>query len=727
MKKSRTKSSKKPSNNSFWARLSSTTSGEDAQEMWRRAFYIIAGVALLLFVTGAFQAGISGDEDVQVPYGEKAVDFYTSWGADTAVFKSKKGDAIRYYGGGFELPVTLVSKALGIDISSRAYFYLRHLLLALLGWLTMLAAGGTARLLGNWRMAVFTLILVGLAPRFFGHSMMNPKDIPFAAGYMGSIFFMFRIFKNFGSPRRKDLIGLAIASGYSLSVRVGAILIFIYFIAFLFSYLFILKQARKKVPPLKEWIPVMSIPVLGGFVLGVLFWPYGILSPISHTLESLTTFTEFPVSVKVLFKGNMVWSNAIPYEYLFVWIAYTVPIAFLLGLLFLLASIYKSIRKGPLFLLLCNLFVAFFPLFYVLYKDSPLYDGWRHFNFIYVAAAPLAALGWENLVKIISPKRKLLRMIPIALFALLSIEPTLHIIKNFSYPYIYFSPVAGGTEGAFGEFEMDYWGISTREAVEAMEDQGIFHKDMKEVTIGVNFSYGVRHWLHPDYADSVNLTYVRYRERYQSSDWDYSIFVGRFMDGAHMKAIDWPGSKRVIKTVDVDGVPVCAIFERGADFAYEGIQAVRRRNWDRAIQLLSQELEYDPVNELASFFLAEAYAGKGQTDMALKQYEKTLQLNPHDQQVIMKTVISYMNEGQWREAEDHLLEHSERNPRDYASYYYLALIHAQTNRLSSAADYIEKSIEVNPNFRDAYQLGAQIYEALGNTSKASYYKSLANQ
>lgn len=727
MKKSRTKSPKNASNSSFWSRLSHVSSGDDAQDTWRRIFYIVAGVALVLFIAGAFQAGISGDEDVQVPYGEKAIDFYTSWGADTAVFKSKKGDAIRYYGGGFELPVTLISKALGIDIPSRAYFHLRHLLLALLGWLAMLAAGGTARLLGNWRMAVFAIILVGLAPRFFGHSMMNPKDIPFAAGYMGSIFFMFRVFKNFGSPSRRDLIGLAVALGYSLSVRVGAVLIFIYFLAFLFSYLFILKQAKKQIPSSKQLLPVISIPVLGGFVLGVLFWPYGILSPISHTLESLTTFTEFPVSIKVLFKGDMVWSNDIPYEYLFVWIAYTVPIAFLMGLIFLLGSIYKNVRKGPLFLLLCNLFVVFFPLFYVVYKDSPLYDGWRHFNFIYVAAVPLAALGWENLIKVVSPRGRVIRLVPIVLFALLSLEPAWHIVKNISYPYIYFNPIAGGSEGAFGEFEMDYWGISTRKAVEAMEDQGIFHKDMEELTIGVNFSYGVKHWLHPDYADKVKLTYVRYRERYQSSEWDYSIFVGRFMDGAHMKAIDWPGSNRVIETVDVDGVPVCAIFERGADFAYNGIQAVQKGNWDRGIQLLTRELENDPVNELASFYLAEAYAGKGQTEAALQQYEEALKLNPHDQQVIMKTVISYMNQGQWREAENHLLGHAERNPRDYASFYYLALIHAQTNRLQTAADYIERSIEINPNFRDAYQLGAQIYEALGNTSKASYYKSLANQ
>ncbi len=726
MKKPRGKSKKESKDASFWASISQTKSLGKSPDIWRKAFYVIAALLFFLAVFGAFQTGINGDEDVQVPYGEKAVDFYTSWGADTAVFKSKKGDAIRYYGGGFEVPVTLISRALGIEINSRSYFHLRYVLIALLGWLAMLAAGGTARMLGNWRMAVFALILVGLAPRFFGHSMMNPKDIPFAAGYIGSIFFMFRIFKAMPKPRRIDLIGLALALGFSLSVRVGAVLIFIYFLAFLSVFLFISNMAGKALPSRKLVLPIAAIPLLGGFALGVLFWPYGILSPISHTVESLTTFTEFPISVKVLFKGNMVWSNAIPFEYLFVWILYTVPLAFLAGLLLFLVLALKKLKQAPVFLLLCNLFVVLFPLFYVVYKDSPLYDGWRHFNFIYVAAVPLASYGWEQLTSAWDQRSIYMKMIPIGLFFALSIEPCWHIVNNISFSYVYFNPIAGGSEGAFGNFEMDYWGLSTRRAVEEMEDAGILHAEMDEITLGVNFSYGVRHWLHSDYADKVKLKYVRYRERYQSN-WDYSIFVGRFMDGAHMKAIDWPGSVRAIQTIDVNGVPVCAVFEKGADFAYDGISAVRRQNWDKAIQLLQKEVEYDPVNELAYLFLAEAHAGKGQQEKAVEYYEKAAELNPHDRQVITKLATSYMNLGKWGEAEKYLSDHVERNPKDYVGFYYLAIIHAKTNRLQTAAEYIEKSIAANPNFRDAYQLGAQIYEALGNTSKSSYYQSLANQ
>lgn len=726
MKRPRGKSKNESKSASFWSYLSQTKSLGKISGIWHKAFYAIAALLLVLAVVGAFQAGINGDEDVQVPYGEKAIDFYTSWGADTAVFKSKKGDAIRYYGGGLEVPVTVISKAFGIEIPSRSYFHLRHLILALLGWLAMLAAGGTARLLGNWRMAVFALVLVGLAPRFFGHSMMNPKDIPFAAGYIGSIFFMFRIFKSMPKPRRNDLIGLALALGFSLSVRVGAVLIFIYFLAFFLSFLFILNKAGKQLPARKAVLPIAAIPLFGGFALGVLFWPYGLLSPISHTIESLTTFSSFPISVKVLFDGNMIWSSAIPYRYLFIWILYTVPLAFLIGIALFVVFALKKLKQAPVFLLLCNLFVVLFPLFYVVYKDSPLYDGWRHFNFVYVAAVPLASYGWEQLTSVWDRRSSYIKLIPIGLFFAFSIEPCWHILRNISFPYVYFNPIAGGAEGAFGNFEMDYWGLSTRRAVEAMEDEGILHADMDEMILGVNFSYGVRHWLHPDYADKVKLKYVRYRERYQSN-WDYSIFVGRFMDGAHIKAIDWPGSVRAIETIDVNGVPVSAIYEKGANYAYEGIEAVRNQNYDRAIQLLQEEINYDPVNELAYLFLAEAYAAKGQQQEAIQYYEKAVELNPHDRQVITNLATSHMNLGQWEDAEQYLLEHVERNPRDYVGFYYLAIIHAKTNQLQTAAEYIEKSISVNPNFREAYQLGSQIYGALGNKSKASYYQSLANQ
>ncbi len=727
MKKSNTGTKGKNGRTGIWAALSTTTHSFEQAMSWKRVFWVLAALSLITFVSGSFQAGISGDEDVQVPYGEKALDFYASWGEDTSVFKSKKGDAIRYYGGGFEVPVTLISKAFGIDIESRSYFHLRHLLLALLGWLSVLCAGGIARMLGGWRTAVIALVLLWLSPRFFGHAMMNPKDIPFAAGYIGSIFFMFRIFKNLPKFSRWDVVGLLVALGYSLSVRVGAVLIFIYFIAFFIAFILAKNWASsgKEYSVAQVW-PAFVAPIVGGFVLGVLFWPYGLLSPIAHTVESLTTFTEFPVSINVLFRGDMVWSSDIPFEYLFVWIGSTVPITFLLGvLLFLISGVYLF-KKGPTFLLLCNIFVVLFPLFYVVYKDSPLYDGWRHFNFIYVAAVPLIALAWDVFGQWINRRWKG-QYLAYSLFFLLSLEPAYHIATNLSIPYVYFNPIVGGTSGAFGEFEMDYWGTSTRKAVEAMEDRGILHEDMEEkIVIGVNFSYGVRHWLKPKYAEHVKLKYTRYRERY-NSDWDYAIFVGRFMDGAHMKAIDWPGSVRVLESITVNDEPVCAIFRRGEEFAFEGISAFRAGNTELAKELLKKEISYDPKNELAYFTLGELYLQEGQNKAAISYFEESLRLNPHDQQLIQRLSTTYLNDGQVDKAERLLKENVQRNPKDYASYYYLALIHAQTQRLNTAAEYIEQSIDANPNFREAYGLGAQIYEALGNESKASYYETLSKQ
>jgi Tfp pilus assembly protein PilF len=557
--------------------------------------------------------------------------------------------------------------------------------------------------------------------------MMNPKDIPFAAGYIGSIFFMFRIFKSLPKFSRWDIAVLLVALGFSLSVRVGAVLIFIYFIAFFCSYILAKNWANKgKEYPLAKIWPAFVTPILGGFVLGVLFWPYGLLSPIAHTVESLTTFTEFPISVNVLFRGNMIWSSDIPFEYLFVWIGSTIPISFLLGiLLFLICSVY-IFKKGPTFLVLCNIFVVLFPLFYVVYKDSPLYDGWRHFNFIYVAAVPLIALAWDVFGQWMNRQWKG-QYLAYSLFFLLSLEPAYHIATNFSIPYVYFNPIVGGTAGAFGEFEMDYWGISTKNAVEAMEDRGILHKDMdEEIVLGVNFSYGVRHWLDPEYADHVKLKYTRYRERY-NSDWDYAIFVGRFMDGAHMKAIDWPGSVRVVESIKVNDEPVCAIFARGEEFAFNGIQAFRAGKNELAKELLQKEINYDPKNELAYFTLGEVYFQEGQYKKAISYFEESLQLNPHSQQLIMRLAVTYLNEGQVDKAERLLQENVQRNRKDYASYYYLALIHAQTQRLNTAADYIEKSIDANPNFREAYGLGAQIYKGLGDNSKASYYETLSKQ
>lgn len=698
-----------------------------SESFYKTVFLIIAGLAFITLFYSATQTGINGDDDVQVPYSQKVMDFYATNMADTAVLNSRKGPAIRYYGGGFELLSGLTNKTLGFEPTQRAHHTFRHLLIALFGFLTILGVGLWARLLANWKVASLAVLFLWLSPRFFGHSVMNPKDIPFAAGYVMSAYFMFLILKHLHKINWKPILGLTLSLGYVLSVRSGGLLVFIYYILFVGTLLFLLQWSKQhKLPSVKALAMNVGIPLVGGFSLGILLWPYGLLNPIQHTIESLTTFSNFPVAIRVLFAGDMVMSTEIPLQYLINWMGLTVPLFFFVGILILLLKLKNIFELSSPFLVLASAFVFVFPLFYVLYKDSPLYDGWRHFNFAYASSIPLVALGFERGWAWVDSKWHKKWLFPLIVMLLVA-EPAIHIARNISYPYVYFNPIAGGVSGAFGNYELDYWGISTRQAVEFLEQEGILSENMKEgLKLRTNFSYSTRNWLDESYRDKVSLKFSRYRERY-SEDWDYAIYVSRFMDGAHMRAIDWPGSTRVIKQITVNGVPIAAVYEKGEPYAFEGMKAMRAGQIDKAISLFRQEIEYDPKNEIAYNALGSIYLNQSNFQEAMPFLEKALELDPDNQQNSVNMALALANSGRLVQAQNLLQDMVDEDPSNYLGYYYLALFAINANQNSSAARYIEQCVQSRPNFKQAYLLGAQIYQKIGDQARAQYFNNIANQ
>ena len=55
---------------------------------------------------------------------------------------------------------------------------------------------------------------------------MNPKDIPFAAGYIMAIYNMVAVLDRMPNPRRWNLVGLAVGLGIALGTRAGGLLSF---------------------------------------------------------------------------------------------------------------------------------------------------------------------------------------------------------------------------------------------------------------------------------------------------------------------------------------------------------------------------------------------------------------------------------------------------------------------------------------------------------------------
>lgn len=671
--------------------------------------------------------GINGDDEYQVDYSEKLVSYYLTMGQDTSALYIEKGN-MHYYGGFFDLATGLANHALGFDKFDPAYHHVRHLFNAWMGITAILFMGLLAYLIGGWRAAVLGIWLMYLSPRFFGHAQMNPKDIPFAAGFAMSLYFMVRLFRSLPSPHWKTVLGLAAGIGLALSTRAGGLLLFGYLglfagLDFLFRYGW--KGLGSHTGLVGKYALWCGVGAAGGYALAVLFWPAALADPLGHPLAALTEFSKLGVKIRLLFEGENVMSDQAAWYYPIAWIVRTVPLYILigtLGSLLLLPAILKQYDRTAVLLLW---FATVFPLAYIIYKDSILHDGWRHLMFIYPSLVVLASLFFVSLESQLSARKNLQYGFYGAL-ALLLLEPAQFIARNPHLSYVYFNPVSGGLKAAFGEYETDYWGIGVKQGLDWLEAEGILQEGSPDtLTLASTFFYPLAWQAKGRFGDAVKVKYVRFNSRY-SEDWDYGIFPSRFIRGAHLRSGNWPTSKAV-HTVKVNGVPIVAIEKNETRAAFLGQEAVKAGNWAEAIQQFSREVEAHADNEVAWIGLSNAYINTQQYQQALDAANAALKAAPDVESGILYQGLAYLNLGQAGPALE-AFDHATRvNDEYYVAYYYKGLIHQQQQRYREAYENAQKAIDSSPRFKPAYQLAAQALQALGDTQNAQRYLDAASR
>ena len=694
--------------------------------LYRNIFRFSVLGMLLLSVLLAIGTGINGDDEYQVDYSEKLVDFYLSAGQDTSALYIEKGN-MHYYGGFFDLATGLVNHALGLDEYDPAYHQIRHAFNAIMGMVAILFLGLFVRQIAGWRAAVLAIYLLFLSPRFLGHSMMNPKDIPFAAGFAVSFYYTLRLLRAMPRPSWKDALGLALGIGLALATRAGGLLLIAYVFLFAgidFLYRFGLRNLGAHTKTIGAYLGYALGASALGYILAVLFWPAALVDPLGHPLEALTEFSKLGVRIRLLFGGENLMSDDTAWYYPLLWIVKTIPLYALLGFaggVVLLPRLLKRYYPTGVWL---AVFATVFPLAYIIYKDSILHDGWRHLNFVYPSLIGLAALFWVELERLFEGKR-VAQYAVYGLLGLMVLESTVFIVRNPHLAYLYFNPIGGGLKGAFGHYETDYWGVGVKEALDWMDEQGILAKSQEgTLTIASTFYYPVSRQARGRY-ENIKTPYVRFNARYDE-DWDYAIFPSRFIRGPHLQSGSWPTS-RSVHTVEVNGVPVVTIEKMKEKWAYQGQQAIKQGNWQAAVDAFRQEVAQYPDNEIAWIGLANAYINLRQFGPALEAAQQALKVAPDVESAILYEGLAYLNQNKLDLALQSF-DHAVRvNEEYFAAYYYMALINKQKQRFREAYEQAQKAIEVNPRFKAAYQLAAEALQQLGQTEQAQQYLEAASR
>src|SRR5262249_42292898 len=148
------------------------------------------------------------DERVQNTYGLHLLSYYLTGFQDQSAFHYIN---LRYYGGAFDLIAAVIN-----TFSPFGEYETRHLLGGLVGFIGTVGAWRTASLLAGERAGLFTIGLMMLTPLLYGHSFINPKDVPFACAVTWSIYFCCRSIVEAPRPTRATAIGLGVALGFAL-------------------------------------------------------------------------------------------------------------------------------------------------------------------------------------------------------------------------------------------------------------------------------------------------------------------------------------------------------------------------------------------------------------------------------------------------------------------------------------------------------------------------------
>jgi len=508
---------------------------------------IILILSLLVGLLTLTHYGESWDDLSLQKYGNKSLEAYHMW-AQQGVVKITDED-LGNYGPSYVMVVTLGTRLLSA-VTPLSLPDLRHLFyfITYLAGVWAFYALGTRWLTPNAALGATLLFMT--QPILWGHAFINPKDTPFLAFFLLSVFFGFNmtdsikplLFDSLTPTAKKTLTLLTalwlfsvfplfiftdafhaalanlvhaaqlgqtnIISLIASDIRTAAPEIYIqkYFILFLrvraiyfFLFTSVLLYIHRKIHPSsfilypsvllpalllgfttslrilgpfaglivayyafriagKKSLPTLTAYAVIAIVTMYLTWPYLWTNPSGHFWGSLKAMSEYPWTGAVLYNGVEYASTALPYSYLPVLfgIQLTEPV-WALAIAGVVASVIGLRAKREFIELTILWFVIPYVGFIILH--SALYDNFRQVIFILPPVFWMAGVMFE---KIKNTKWQM------ALVALCLIPGIAGIIRLHPYEYIYYNSFVGGVNGAAERFELDYWGISYREAAEVV-------------------------------------------------------------------------------------------------------------------------------------------------------------------------------------------------------------------------------------------------------------------
>ena len=598
--------------------VNETRNGTNGKAVKKKASFCALIFFVLLLIYGCFafdDYGISVDENVErntclVTYKHlfpSVADIVTD-SVNFPEIEALDTYTDRYYGVAVQLPTIVVEHLFGFRLPLRTVYLIRHFYTFLLfyGAAIVLYLLGK-RITGNQWGALLGAVMLVLSPRMLAESFYNIKDIVFLSLVIDNLYAGICFLDK---PTVKKGIVLAVVSALCINVRVvGAVVL-----ASCLAVGFLKKSFESKGMIFAKQCLLLLMVLAVSIGVYILSLPVLWKNPVAELANTVKTFSDFTNWDDIFrYRGFAVRGNNLPRSYLFVWIFISTPVLYLvlfgLGIaerLILWVRELAALVRGRKKLAECpelwwHIFfgmVLVIPLCYVVLRRPTLYNGWRHFYFLYAVMMIYAvygamllwrlAVGWDerrrryaeeskerdengsmtrNGARDVMRPGKGLRgrwgQAVCAALLLICMLPTLGwMVRNHPYEYMYFNPFVRNY--ALQSFELDYWAVSEADMFRYICD----HDDREEIKVWCTFSDFYKSLMMLTEEDRTRLVYAD-----TPMEADYAVCRDLMKTSAEQMERQFAFEE--VYSVVVDGRTINSVFRRTDDAVMRSMAA-----WD---------------------------------------------------------------------------------------------------------------------------------------------------
>ncbi|MBQ2352090.1 MAG: hypothetical protein II394_07755 [Bacteroidales bacterium] len=671
-------------------------------EKFHRIIFIIIAIAIAatMFSLVSDYGSSTTEDEYQINNAIQLDRYYKSFGSDTSILENTRP----MYSGWFNaLTVTLSDVFAKFEIRS-----VRHATNAIFGFVGILFAALLAKRCRNWRTASFTMLLLGLSPVIFGHSMFNLDDIPVFATFAASLFFVKRLADHFPKPKIVDAVFFALSSALCITANPDCSLIVA--IALILCIIGLVAQRKhneiKKAAIRYPIFAVGSLAVIFGIV--ILLIPQGI----SEWLNSFSPNSP----TRILFEGKLVWTDLLPWYYNTKMLVMTIPAAVFVGMLLALGLCFvKKSNRAEIITLVCISAVSI--LIFSLKSDT---NGiWQHLLYAEIPLYIVAAIGFDMLAE--SSRSTATQIAGIAIPLLLMIMPAVHIFRSHPYSHIYYNEFTGGLNHAFGRYELENYGVSNLEAAQWIIDNGKYNLSGDQLFVAARSEKAGKHYF-GKYKYEVSIVETRWAER-ANHIWDYAIFPVTGIEPEILTSQYFP-PKNTVDTISIDNVPICLVLQRTDTCDLYGRGYLANNDVQHAIELLETAVYNDPTNESAMINLIDANLRINNKDAMKKWIDRFLEIAPRDDVGNYYNAYYHNITGNNDEAERISKEIIDYNPRFSLAYMFLSTVYTLQKRYDEAENIVLSLVDYDIYDEQAARQLVRVYNAQQkdiSEAELSYY------